>query len=106
MCTTIGASWSRRLRSSAWRILSRWAEHAQLLGDQGLERGCGSGGIPGLPPPEGEVAAGGQGEGVVGAEHPQLVGEQGLESGCGAAGIPASPRIWARLLRVRNVSGW
>ena len=41
-----------------------------------LERGGGAGRVPGLAPPVGEVAAGGQGVGVVGAEHPQLVGEQ------------------------------
>ena len=40
------------------------------------ERGGRAGRVPRLPAPVGEVVAGGQGVGVVGAEHPQLVGEQ------------------------------
>ena len=57
--------------------------------------------IPGLSAPVGEVAAGGQGVGVVGAEHPQPVGEQLLEGGGGPGRDPPPPRASRRGCR-----GW
>ena len=72
-----------------------------------VERGDGPGRVPGLAPPVGEVVAGGQGVGVVGAQDPQLVGEQLRRTRSTApAGSPACPRQRARLLRVVRVSGW
>ena len=38
--------------------------------------GCGLVGLPGLAQPPGQVAAGGEGAGVVGSQYPQHVGEQ------------------------------
>jgi hypothetical protein len=42
-----------------------WAEHPQLVGEQLGVGGGGAGRVPGFPQPGGEVAAGGQGVGVV-----------------------------------------
>ena len=43
------------------------AQDAQPVGERLGERGRGAGRVPGLAPPTSEVAAGGQGVGMVGA---------------------------------------
>ena len=67
------------------------AEDPLLVGQQRGEQLQCAAGVPGLPGPGGDVAAGGQGVGVVGAEDPLLVGQQrGGQVQC-AAGVPGPP---------------
>ena len=67
---------------------------------------AGAAGVPGRARSSGDVAAGGQGAGVVGAEDPLLVGQQRGEQRQRAAASPACPVQAAMLLRVVRVSGW
>ena len=52
------------------------AEHPHHVGQQLLVQAQRGRRVPALAGPDGDVAAGGQGVGVVGAEHPLLVGQQ------------------------------
>ena len=64
------------------------SQHPQAVGEQVAVLGGGLGGLPGLAQQVGEVAAGGEGVGVVGSQHPQEVGEQVAELGGGLGGLP------------------
>ena len=64
------------------------SQHPHGVGEQVAELGGGLGGLPGLAQPAGEVAAGGEGVGVVGSQHPQEVVEQVAELGGGLGGLP------------------
>ena len=51
------------------------ALHPHRIGEHRLEFGDHPGRIPSLPPQPGQIMAGVQGVGVIGAQHPQLVAQ-------------------------------
>ena len=78
--------------------MSGWSgPRTRRVGEQVAELGGGLGGLPGLAQPVGEVAAGGEGVGVVGSQHPQVVVEQVAELGGGLVGLPGLAQPAARL---------
>jgi hypothetical protein len=76
-----------RLFASGQGVEVIGSEHSQPVGKERLDRGCGTGRVPGSPSPVCEVGSGGQGVRVVVAEHSQPVGEQGLACGNRAGSI-------------------
>jgi hypothetical protein len=59
--------------------------------DRGALSEVGAGRVGSYPPPVGEVVAGGQGVGVVGAEQAQAIGQQLFQGGAAPAASPESP---------------